>query len=264
MNRNITARPVVPVAISLALVSIAPAGWAQEEFDEAKVVIEINATDGDIGFHALLDAEAWQVARIKSPDDELLFRERAKRNLLEQGLTENFFESAEPLCAPDPDDPDAEVVPLSEFLERLPAGEYRFTGKTVEDEALRGTAELTHALPAAPDIMSFVGTIVTWVPGSDLGLCQDDTLVADGTIPNPADVPVVGWEVAIEPADDEAVDPLRVFTVQLPPDQTFVTVPSEFLDTYAADGVTEFKVSVGAIEASGNQTFGEEEFDLAD
>lgn len=252
------------VASALVLAGITSASWAQEEFDETKVLIEINATDGDAGFHVLLDADAWRAVRIDDPKGKKIFQEEAKGNLLDQGLTENFFESAEPLCAADEEDPEAEVVPLSEFLRRFPAGEYLFTGKTTEGDKLEGTAELTHALPAAPQILVFDGTIITWMKGSDLGKCQDNALVAEGAIPDPANVEVVGWEVVVEPEDDEAVDPLRVFSVQLPPTIMSVTVPSEFVNSYLADGVTAFKVEVGAIEESGNQTFSEKVFDLAE
>ena len=150
---------------------------AQEEFDETKIFIEMNATDGDAGLHALLDAEAWKWASIHGLDGRRIFMEDAQRNLEEQGLTENFFESAEPLCAPDEEDPEEEVVPLSEFLERFPPGEYRFTATTIEGDELEDTATLTFNLPAAPDISMFDGTeevdpanaIMTWAAGMDLG-----------------------------------------------------------------------------------------------
>ena len=238
-------------------------GGERVELDEAAVIVEINATDGDIGFHSLLDADAWKEARIYSPDGTLLFQEQAKGSLADQGLTENAFESDEPLCAPDEEEPDAEVVPLSDFVDRFEAGTYRFTGRTLDNEGLEGTAEMTYDLPAAPEILGFDGTTVTWQPGTDLGRCQDDGLVSNGTIPDPGGVDVVAWEVVVEPADDEAVDPLRVFSVQLPADApNTVTVPAEFISAYEAEDVAEFKVEIGAIESSGNRTFSEEEFEL--
>ena len=96
-------------ALTLLLAVTMPVCWAQEEFDETKIFIEMNATDGDAGLHALLDAEAWVSVSIDDPDGERIFLEDVKGNLMEQGLTENFFESAEPLCAPDAEDPEAEV-----------------------------------------------------------------------------------------------------------------------------------------------------------
>lgn len=233
------------------------------EFSETSVIVEINATDGDVGFHALLDADAWREARIDDPQGKLLFEVKAKGSLLTQGLTENFFESDEPLCAPDPEDPEAEVVPLSEFLQRFPDGSYRFTGITLDNERLAGVDLLTHDLPAAPEDVSFDGALITWAAGSNLGGCHDDELVNEGVIPDPSTVSVVSWEIAVGPADEEAVDPLHVFTVQVPGDApTAVTVPPEFINSYIEAGVTAFKVEVGAIEASGNRTFSEEEFDL--
>ena len=233
-----------------------------EEFDEIKALIEINATDGDAGFHVLFDADAWKDARIDDPDGNLIFDEMAMGALVDQGLTENFFESSEPLCTEDPDEPDEEVVPLADFLARFPAGEYTFSGTTRDDGRLEGTAELTYNLPAAPEITSFDGTTVMWMPGTDLGECDDPALVADGVIADPATVEIVGWEVVVEPADEEAADPLRVYSVQMPPTAMMVTVPADFISAYTDDGFTEFKVEVGAIEESGNQTFAEEEFDL--
>ena len=253
--------------LALLLTATMPVTWAQEEFDETKAFIEMNATDGDAGFHVLLDAEAWKEVRIDDPDGKKIFQEQVKGSLMEQGLTENFFESAEPLCAFDEEDPEAEVVPLSEILERFPAGEYTFTGKIHPGDKLEGTATLTYDLPAAPDISMFDGTedvdpdnaLITWAAGLDLGeKCHDDDLVTDGIITDPALVAIVGWEVVVEPADEESIDPFRVFSVQLPPGQTSVTVSPEYLNAFPPG--TEFKFEVGAIEANDNQTFSEGSF----
>jgi len=256
-------------AFTLMLAATMPVSWAQEEFDETKIFIEMNATDGDAGLHALLDAEAWVWASIFGVDGRRIFMEDAQNNLQEQGLTENFFESAEPLCAPDEDDPEEEVVSLSEFLERFPPGEYRFKAVTIEGDKLEDTATLTFNLPAAPDISMFDGTedvdpanaLMTWAAGMDLGeKCHDDDLVTDGIITDPALVNIVGWEVVVEPEDEEAFDPFRVFSVQLPSEMTSVTISPEYLNSFPAG--TEFKFEVGAIEASGNQTFSEGGFSL--
>lgn len=242
--------------------------FAQEPFDETKVLIEINASDGDIGFHVLLDADAWNQVRIDDPNGKRIFQEMAKGPLADQGLTENFFESAEPFCSPElVEEEDDEVVTLAEFLDRFAAGLYIFTGKSNEGDTLVDTALLTYNLPAAPDIGDFDGTgnvptnnaVVEWDPGDDLGECPFNSL-----IPSPGSIAEVGWEVVVEPDDDEAVSPLRVFSIQLPAIQTTVTVPQEFLDTYVAQGVTVFKFEVGAIEASGNQTFSEGRFCTTD
>jgi hypothetical protein len=256
--------PVLTVAAGLLCLVMSAAsapGLAQETFDEIEVLIEINATDGDIGFHVLLDADAWRKVTIDDPRGRRIFKERAKGVLAEQGLTENFFESDEPLCDPAlAEEEDDVIVTLAEFQERFSAGFYIFTGKSLDGETLTDTALLTYNLPAAPDISEFDGTggvqtsdaVIQWAPGDDLGECP-----FAGLIPDPASVAEVAWEVVVEPEDEVAVNPLRVFSVQLPASQTSVTVPQEFLDTYVSQGVTTFKFEVGAIEDSGNRTFSE-------
>jgi hypothetical protein len=261
MNQKTPVSTVLVVIAGCAMAAGSAPGLAQELFDETKVLVEINATDGDIGFHALLDADAWHHVRIDDPGGKRIFQEKAKRNLADQGLTENFFESDEPLCDPAlAEEEDDVVVTLAEFQERFPAGFYIFTGKSNDGETLTDTALLTYNLPAAPDIDDFDGTgnvqtadaIIAWAPGDDLGECP-----FEGAVPDPGSVVEIGWEVVVEPADEDAVSPLRVFSAQLPASQTSVTVPPEFLDTYVAQGITIFKFEVGAIEESGNQTFSE-------
>lgn len=238
-----------------------PAGAV--ELDEAFLRIEINASDGDVGLHGKFDGEAWKSMRIINPHGRDLYEVEARSALRRQGLTENFFESDEPACAEDP---------LADFLERFPPGTYKLKGRTIEGEPLTGEAELSHALPAAPDISGFDGSdfapgdpvVVAWAPGTDLGGCHDQTLVDDGVIPDPATVPVDGWEVAVE-ADAGELEALgllqHVFTIQLPAGQTQVTVPAEYLQAYVDAGITTFKFEVGA-RAGANQTFAEGTFTI--
>ncbi len=240
------------------------------EFDELKVLIEINATDGDVGFHALADAGAWWWLRLDDPNFSKLLVVRAVNALRTQGLTEKFFESSEPLCEEDEEEPDERVQTLAEFLALFPAGPYLFRAADEEDNWYRGTTELTYNIPAAPDIsltdeMEFDGAedvVIMWEPGDDLGeACHDQGLVDDGTIADPAEVEIVGWEVVVEVDDDEAPD--RTYTAQVPAEQTMVSVPEDFLQQFLALGFTEFKFEVGAIEESGNQTFSEGGFEVA-
>jgi hypothetical protein len=259
---------LVLLGATVALLSATgvPPSWAAAvELDEAFLRIEINATDGDVGFHGKLDGEAWKEMEIKSPKGTEIFNLEAGGALRRQGITENFFESAEPSCGDQP---------LRAFLRRFPAGTYKFRGKTIEGESLKGEAELSHALPAAPDISGFDGSQfepgdlvkITWVQGHDLGNCHDQTLVDDGTIPDPASVPVDGWEVAVEPDENELEAsglPLRVFTIQLLTGQMTATVPPEYLQQYVSAGIVTFKFEVGA-QAGPNQTFSEGSFTVVE
>lgn len=261
---------VLPLAIFGVFAIQAPAMAEIVEWGEFKVIIETNATDGDVGFHALADGDAWRWMGLANPDGNTLFSARAQGGLMQQGLTEEFFESAEPLCEPDPDEPDKPVADLAEFIARFPEGEYVARANTNEGDRLLGSAELTYNLPAAPDISMTEDTdqyihdvIIEWAAGTDLGdKCHDQSLVDDGTIADPAGVEIVGWEVVVEPDDEDAADPFRVFKVQVPPEQTRVLVPEHFLWMLFDEGFTEFKFEVGAIEESGNQTFSEGTFEV--
>ena len=68
------------------------------DFGECKALIEINATDGDIGFHFLMDGDDLNSGEIADPNGTAVFKDQAKGPLKEQKLTETFAESAEPQC----------------------------------------------------------------------------------------------------------------------------------------------------------------------
>jgi hypothetical protein len=269
MNKYFTG--FIPAGITIAGLALAGgSAIAAEEWDEFVPIIEINATDGDVGFHVLLDGEGWEIAKIYGPDNKQLMRARAKSALKDQGATEFFMESAEPPCWFDEEDEEADeddVVTVEDFLERFPSGTYRAAGKTIEGDKLRSTAELTHDLPAAPMTdVEVLGSSVTisWSTGTDLGECEYPETIAD-----PAEVEVVRWEIVLEPNEDELPGgelpegvEKSVFMVQLPATASSVVVPAEFVDHYLAVGVNQFKYEVGAREESGNQTFTEEEFEI--
>lgn len=234
------------------------------DFGECKVLIEINSTDGDIGFHFLMDGDDLNSARLVDPNGTKVFEDKAQGPLKEQKLTETFVESAEPLCWPAPEaDPDEEIVTLEEFLERWAAGTYIFSGAGDGGEKPHGETELTHALPAAPADVDFDGSVITWTTGDDLGNCATaaglDDLVADGVLPvHPRDVPVAAWEIVLEP-DVEDGDPTGnlEFSIRVPGDigTKAVTVPADYLTSLPDD--TPVKIEVGAVAGDDNATFTE-------
>ena len=236
------------------------------DFGECKVLIEINATDGDIGFHFLMDGDDLNSGRIDDPNGAKVFEDQAQGPLKEQKLTETFAESAEPLCWPDPEaDPDEEIVTLEEFLGRWAAGTYVFSGVGDGGEKPRGETELTHELPAAPADVEFDGSVISWDAGGDLGNCGSaaelTALVDAGVLPvHPEDVPIAAWEVVLEP-DVEDGDPTGklVYSIRVPGDIAAkeVTVPAEYLASLPDD--TPVKVEVGAIGVDDNATFSEED-----
>jgi hypothetical protein len=219
--------------------------------EECRAIVEINATDGDIGFQWLADAEGLIGTEIIDAKGRRVFSNQAFGPLREHTLTETFGESSEPICRRSlAEEPDEEVVTLSQFLARWPAGQYKFRGHTADDEIVRGQSPLTHWLPAAPRNIQFRGGVVSWEPGGALGVCANQAelwnLVNSGRLPiHPMNVPVAEWEVTLELEDDSN----RTLTIRLPARgpsaQTSVSVPIEFLNSVAPD--TPAKIEVGAI-----------------
>lgn len=201
-------------------------------FDDSTLIIEVNSTDGDAGLQFFLDGEPWRSVEVSGPDGQKVLDVDAGGDLKDLGLTELFSESNEPPF---------DELPLEEFLARFPAGEYTFSGKTIEGERLTGTATLTHDIPAGPVVVS---------PEEDAVVPPDDVVVVWEPVTEPAGIDIVGYQVIVE-----REDPLRVFQVDLPPTATSVTVPPEFLQAN-----TDYGVEVLAIEASGNQTITETGF----
>jgi hypothetical protein len=213
-----------------------------------------------------MDGDDLVSARIKDPEGETIFADRARGALEEQFLTETFAESAEPLCWADPEaDPDDDIVTLEEFLDRWEPGTYRFRGKGEDGEKSHGQTVLTYNLPAAPADVDFDGSVISWAPGDDLGNCATagelDLLVMDGVIPmHPEDVEVAAFEVVLEPDvdDDDPTGALK-YTIRVAGDisPTEVTVPADYLASLPED--TPVKVEVGAIGVDDNATFTEED-----
>jgi hypothetical protein len=141
-------------AICLLLVSFvvlipaatAPAGPPEVvELDEAEVFIEFNSTDGDFGIQFFWDGDPWDRMQVDGPDGKTVLDVKVKANLAAQGMTEGFFESAEPSTA---------VLSMQAFLNRFPEGEYCFRGRTQEGDVLEGETDFTHVLPAPPSNLS--------------------------------------------------------------------------------------------------------------
>ena len=142
-----------PMSLSAALAAIlalilgagvpAVAGEDEEDsFEEASLYLELNHTDGDLGLHGLIDGDAWKVLVIKAPGARENLKITTQGSMRKHGLTELFFESAEPRF---PDE-----ITLSEFFRRFPAGEWEIEARTIEGEELEGTVELSHVLAAPP------------------------------------------------------------------------------------------------------------------
>jgi hypothetical protein len=223
----------------LTLLFTAPKLWAVP-FGQTKIIIEVNATAGDAGIQIFLDATGWKSLEISDPNREKIFFVNAGGSVANTGVTELFFESAEPSFAD---------LPLNQLLVRFPEGDYPFVGITVDGKKLTGKAALKHNIPAGPVIVS---------PAAGAALNPNSPVVIDWdpvTEPFPGTnlaVTIVGYQVIVERVKPQ---PLRVFSVDLPATITEVRVAPEFIEANA-----EYIFEVLAIEVSRNQTISEGSF----
>lgn len=248
---SVTLATTVALLFSVAVPFIAEA--QPIEFSEFRLRIEINSTDGDAGLHGIFDGEGWKSMTLKDTELKKLYRVRSFNEVELQGVTENFFESAEPPC----DD-----QPLEAFLDRFEAGEYRLVGRTTDGKKMRSEAELTYDLPGAPENLAPTGSGVdgsgpvtlSWSPGSTLGNCPPGA----SPIADPGSVPLYGYEVVVT---RESPEPALEHLVQVDPSETSLTVPAAFMQQ---NGIYKFEIVAiearmdedGDIEA-GNQTITE-------
>ncbi|HEY2920106.1 MAG TPA: hypothetical protein VGK77_14060 [Candidatus Binatia bacterium] len=236
ITRHTHMLPVFLVTV-LTLLATAPKLWAIP-FSQTRIIIETNATAGDAGIQIFLDATGWKSLEISDPNGEKIFVVSTDGSVAKTGVTELFFESAEPSFAD---------LPLDQLLVRFPEGDYPFVGITVDGKKLTGKATLKHNIPKGPEIISPKGAanpnnpiVIDWEPVTE---------PFEGT--NLA-VTIVGYQVIVERVKPQ---PLRVFSVDLPATITKVTVPPEFIQANA-----EYIFEVLAIEASKNQTISEGSF----
>ncbi len=237
-------------------------GDIEIQLDEAFLFFELNDTDGDLGLHGKADGDAWKKMSIEGPNGRKILKIKAKSGLRRQGLTELFFESAEPTF--DELDPDV-------FFSRFPEGWYEWEGKTVDNEEIEGEVYLSQIIPAAPEVDKVGGTGVNpgfVLTGADEGdkICWE---VADLTSGGGV---LIEWETVMQshydkwsavgaeplPGEEEkiplgisgALPPLVYYefvaefdgtefktTALIPPTVTEWTIPAEFIAL--ADGLVD-------------------------
>jgi hypothetical protein len=148
---------------------------------EAEVFFELNNTDGDLGIHALIDGDAWEHLEITTPPpaNEVILEVDLDGTLEDQGLTELFFESAEPRFD--------ELSP-EEFFARFPEGMYRISAETLDGPNLKSNARVTHTMPAP------AGNIMV----NDEEAAED----CDAVLPEVSAPVVISWDAVTESHPD--------------------------------------------------------------
>ena len=217
------------VTVLAALVTAAPAIAAPFSF--ARIYIEYNASANDLGFHVTMDGPNWKTFNIVDPRGIKVWEVFGREGYAELGMTELFFEGAEP---------NLDEFPLDQLLAKFPEGSYKFTGIAIGGAQLKSMATLSHAVPAGPEVAADVNgdeVVIRWRPVTQ----------PPAGFPN-KQISIVGYQVIVE-----------AFQVTLPASATEVAVPAAYVDSLPRG---EIPFEVLAIDRSGNQTITEGTFEL--
>ena len=231
MTRHMRILTCFLTTVALIVGSTLPEAWAaKKKLSISRVYFEYNSSADDLGLHVSLDGEDWKELKIVNPNGLTIFEVEGHGPYADLGMTELFFEGAEP---------NLNDVPLADLLGMFPEGTYRFSGRTVEGDPISGTGKLTHAIPAGPTLSppSLAGNslVISWsaVTGPPPGF----------STPPPS---IVGYQVIV-----------GTFQVTVPDGTLSVTVSPEFVASLPS-GTNLYEVL--AIEVGGNQTITEGSF----
>jgi hypothetical protein len=214
------------------------------EIATAMLIIEFNATDGDLGVHGLFDDAGWSKLCVIDPSGRQILGVAPHQQLGDLTMASIFFESREP--------------PLDEFgfaelADRFPEGSYEVLAESVDGTVLSGAARFSHNVPAEPQITSPELADDEENAGEALVAASQLTVAWEPVTETMAGDPVTisAYEVIITKVDHD--DPYGFsrpeFDVHVLPTVTTLGVPSGFLEPY-----TLYELEVLAVEESGNQT----------
>ena len=222
----------MPVIVSATLALLWMGGGLAQaaEFSRSRIFIEFNQTANDLGYHVSLDGEDWTRLAISNPSGKKIFEVQGRAAYKLLGMTELFFEGAEP---------NLDDFPLRELLSLFPEGDYAFVGTTADGEEIDGVGTLSHAVPNGP------GNVSAEISGDSLVISWDKVTSTPPGFPQ-LPITIVGYQVIVDP-----------FQVTVPDTVTSVTVPPEFVASLPSG---EVLFEVLAIDESGNQSITESKF----
>ena len=234
------------LALAVATLAIPTMVSSKEApFSEARIFFELNDTDGDLGVHSSIDGVAWKYLEIEDPRERRIFSVTPSGRLRLQGLTQLFFESAEP--------PFDELDPAV-FFARFPEGVYEISGITLENSELESEVRLSHLLPGPPQNLRING-----IPAAEDCDAADLPTVTPPVVitwdPVTRSHPELGRQGAASVAryqvfaEQRKSDPLK-YSLDLPPPMTRYVVAPELI----AVGDRQYKFEIQVREANGNQT----------
>ena len=210
----------------------------------ARLIIEYNATDGDIGVHGYGDDDGWSELCVFDPSGTLVLHVDPEAQLGDLGLGSFFFESREP--------PES-VWDYAALKGAFPEGDYAMRAKLFDGTGREGIARFTTLVPrppeiTAPDLVEDAEEMEPPVlPAADLEVTWTPvTASLDDRAPQ-----ITGYELIVTDEEYEDADGFSkpIFDVHLGPEVTGFTVPAAFLRPG-----TLYEIEVLALETSGNQT----------
>jgi len=238
------------LASSTALAGAANAACEMPEVTNpiaaAKLIIENNAGDGDMGVHGYLDDHGWREICLYDPAGNLIVHIQPQGQFHDLGLSGVFWESVEP---------EAEEWGYEDLMKAFPEGEYPVKAIALDGTGLTGSAHFTHVVPSMPEILepatvpeSDEGNLPT-VPVADLTVSWKPVTTSLGGQP----VNIIGYQLTVEKHNYTAPHSFSrpALDVHVGPHLTSVMMPAALLDAGSV-----YEIEVLAIEESGNQTIG--------
>ncbi len=258
MKTHLHTLPIFVLAAVCAVGTGAEVGMAAppQPFKLTNIHFETNASGCDLGIQIAFDTDGVTQGEIEDPNERVVYSWDTARNL--EGThdqTEGFQERVEPPiielesglgCEPSDD-----AIPLSEMLTAWPAGAYEFEGES-DGVEFEGTANLSHRIPAGPEITAPADGAV--VP-HDQPLLIRWRKVTRPVLPSLGPVEIVGYHVVVVDITDPVRPPGKLKTAldaDLAKNETTFLVPKQYLEPNR-----RYEFEVLSTESGGNQTITE-------
>ncbi len=240
-----------PLVVTVAAMSAPP-----KPFKITNIHFETNASACDMGIQISFDTDGLTEGEVKGPTGRVVYQFESVSGLeTTHDVTEGFQERVEPPIIELEDalgcEPSEDAISLRQLLSDWPAGTYKFNGESGYT-AFKGIANLTHKVPAGPEIIApRSGTIVR----DDAPQLIRWKQVTTPILPSLGPVEIVGYHALVVDVTQPVLPPGKTKTsldADLSKSETSFSVPKQYLEP---NRIYEFEVL--ALEKGGNQTITE-------
>jgi hypothetical protein len=225
-------------------------------FKLTNIHFETNSSACDMGIQIAFDTDGLTEGEVEGPNGRVVYSFRSVYGMgVTHDVTEGFQERVEPPiieleralgCEPSED-----AISLHELLAAWPAGRYEFDGWS-DGVEFEGEAQLTHKVPAGPEIISPQdGAIVP----HDQPLLIRWKKVTGPILPSLGPVEVVGYHALVVDVTQPKLPPGKLKTAldaDLSRSETTFLVPKQYLEPGRI-----YELEILATERGGNQTITE-------